>query len=311
MKVLVSDNFSAEGLRIFEDADGIDVQYRPGISPSDLLEAVAEVDALVVRSGTQVTEDVFQAAHRLKVIGRAGIGVENIDLAAANRKGVVVMTTPFGSTTTTAEHTIAMLLAMARQIPQASRSTKNGQWEKHRFLGVEVSGKTLGVIGAGKIGRLVIERALALKMQVVVYDPYLAAEMVHQIGAELVELEDLLNRADFITLHIPLNSETQNLLDADTLARTRPGCRIINCAIGGLIDEPRAAIHGVTLDPAVVVDLDRLSAAVAHLASTIDRKPTDAPVSPAAGGTVTRVPRRDGRAPGRTGRVAGRRATSP
>ena len=255
MKVLVSDNFSAEGLRVFEDAHGIEVQYRPGISPADLLEAVSDVDALVVRSGTQVTEDVFQAAHHLKVIGRAGIGVENIDLAAANRKGVVVMTTPFGSTTTTAEHTIAMLLAMARQIPQASYSTKSGQWDKHRFLGVEVSGKTLGVIGAGKIGRLVIERALALKMQVIVYDPYLAAEMVHQIGAELVEFEELLGRADFITLHIPLNSETQDLLDADTLALAKPGCRIINCAIGGLLNESALAeairsgrIAGAALD---------------------------------------------------------------
>ena len=237
MKVLVSDKFSSEGLRVFEQAKGIELAYHPGISPDDLLKAVADADALVVRGGTQVTEEVFQAASRLKVVGRAGIGIENMDMEAANCKGVVVMNTPFGSTTTTAEHTIAMLMALARQIPEASHSTKRGHWEKNRFLGVEIAGKTLGVIGAGKIGRLVVERALGLKMRVIVYDPYLAEERVRQMGAEPTDFEELLDRSDFLTLHIPLNTETTNLLNDETLARVKPGCRVINCATGGLIDE--------------------------------------------------------------------------
>jgi D-3-phosphoglycerate dehydrogenase len=237
MKVLVSDRFSAEGLRVFEQAKGIELAYHPGISPDALLLAVADADALVVRGGTQVTEEVFQAAGRLKVVGRAGIGIENMDMEAANRKGVVVMNTPFGSTTTTAEHTIAMLMSLARQIPEANYSTKSGQWEKNRFLGVEIAGKTLGIIGAGKIGHLVVERALGLKMRVIVYDPYLSEERVRQMGAEPTDLEDLLARSDFLTLHIPLTVETTHLLNDETLARVKPECRIINCATGGLIDE--------------------------------------------------------------------------
>jgi D-3-phosphoglycerate dehydrogenase len=237
MKVLVSDRFSSEGLRVFEQAQGIELAYHPGISSDELLQAVADADALVVRGGTQVTEDVFLAAGRLKVVGRAGIGIENMDLEAANRKGVVVMNTPFGSTTTTAEHTIAMLMALARQIPEASHSTKTGHWEKNRFLGVEIAGKTLGVIGAGKIGHLVVERALGLKMRVIVFDPFLAEERVRQMGAEPTAFEDLLARSDFLTLHIPLNAETTHLLNEDVLARVKPECRIINCATGGLIDE--------------------------------------------------------------------------
>ncbi len=241
MKVLVSDKFSPEGLRVFEEAEGVELDYQPGLSPHELLSAVADVEALVVRGGTQVTEEVFRAAKELKVVGRAGIGVENMDLAAANRQGIVVMNTPFGSTTTSAEHTIAMLLSLARQIPEASRSTKAGRWEKDRFLGTEVAGKTLGVIGAGKIGRLVVERALGLKMRVVVYDPYLAEEMVHQLGADHVEFDELLTQADFITLHIPLNAETLHVLNEETLRRVKPGCRILNCATGGLVDEAALA----------------------------------------------------------------------
>lgn len=241
MKVLISDKFSLEGLKVFEATQGIELEYHPGISPRDLLAAVADADALVVRGGTQITEEVFQAAKKLKVVGRAGIGVENMDLAAANRKGVVIMNTPFGSTTTTAEHTIAMLMALARQIPEASRSTKDGHWEKDRFLGVEIAGKTLGVIGAGKIGRLVVERAVGLRMRVAVYDPYLAEEMVRQMGAEQVELDELLNRSDFVTLHIPRNHETEGMLGEAAIGKLKPGCRIINCAMGGLIDEAALA----------------------------------------------------------------------
>jgi len=241
MKVLISDNFSREGLQLFEQADGITLVYLPGIPDRELKEAIADADALVVRGGTHVNEELLAAAKQLRVVGRAGIGVENMDMEALNRKGVVVMNTPFGSTTTTAEHTIAMLMALARQIPAAHASIKEGLWEKDRFLGVEIAGKTLGVIGCGKIGRLVIERALALKMKVLVYDPYLVPEVVRHLGGRQVEFSDLLSQADFITLHVPLNAETENLFDEENLARLKPGCRIVNCATGGLIDEAALA----------------------------------------------------------------------
>jgi len=255
MKILISDKFPAEGLKLFEEAGDFQVDYQPGLSTEELLQAVQDVDALVVRSGTQITEEVFAAAHNLKAIGRAGVGTDNIDLEAANRKGVVVMHTPFGSTTTTAEHTIALLMALARQIPSACTSTKNGHWETERYYGIEIAGKTLGVIGAGKIGRLVIERARALKMKAVVYDPHLAGETIRLLGAEQVELEELLARSDFITLHTPLNAETRNCINAETLADMKPGSYIINCATGGLIDENALAaalesghIAGAALD---------------------------------------------------------------
>ena len=237
MRVLVSDKFPSEGLQILESAEGIELDYQPGLTDEQLLQSVAEADALIVRSGTQVTEEVFHAANKLKVIGRAGVGTENLDLDAANRKGVVIMHTPFGSTTTTAEHTIAMVFALARQIPAASQSTKSGLWESERFLGIEIAGKTLGVLGAGKIGRLVIERALALKMKPIVFDAYLAEETIRLLGAEQVEFEELLARSDFLTLHIPLNADTDHILNRETLAKVKPGCHIINCATGGLIDE--------------------------------------------------------------------------
>ncbi|PLX78437.1 MAG: phosphoglycerate dehydrogenase [Desulfuromonas sp.] len=243
MKVLVSDNFSRESLDLLEQARGIELLYRPGITRADLLDEIAEVDALAVRSGTLIDEELLEQAEKLRVISRAGIGTENIDMAAANRKGVVVMNTPFGSTITTAEHTIAMLLALARNIAAADRSIRAGEWEKQRFLGVEIAGKTLGVIGAGKIGRLVIERARALQMKVIVHDPYLTEETLLQIGATQVELDQLLEQSDFITLHVPLNLETENLIDNEALDKVKPGCRIINCATGGLIDEQALAAH--------------------------------------------------------------------
>lgn len=241
MKVLVSDIFSAEGLAVFENAAGLELDYRPGVSRTELLEAVTDAEALVVRSGTQVTAEVFEAAKLLKVVGRAGIGIENMDLEAANRKGVAIMNTPFGSTTTAAEHSIAMLLALSRQIPEAHRALKEGKWEKDRYLGVEISGKTLGVIGSGKIGQLVIERAMGLKMRVIAYDPYLAEDMIRKIGAEPVELDELLAQADFISLHVPLTPETHGLFDKEALGKVKPGVRIINCAAGGLIDEEALA----------------------------------------------------------------------
>jgi D-3-phosphoglycerate dehydrogenase len=237
MRVLVSDKFPSEGLQVLERAAGIELDYQPGLTTGQLLEAVADADGLIVRSGTLVSAEVFQAADKLKVVGRAGVGTENLDLEAANRKGVVIMHTPFGSTTTTAEHTIAMVFALARRIPAASQSTKSGKWESERFLGIEVASKTLGVMGAGKIGRLVIERALALKMKPIVYDPFLAEETIRLLGAEQVDFDELLARSDFLTLHTPLNAETANILDSETLAKVKPGCHIINCATGGLIDE--------------------------------------------------------------------------
>ncbi|UWZ80010.1 phosphoglycerate dehydrogenase [Geoalkalibacter halelectricus] len=241
MRVLVSDKLSVEGLRIFEETEGIEVDYLPGAERQELLRHVAQADALVVRAGTQVDAEVFEAATRLKVVGRAGIGVENVDLAAANRKGVVVMNTPFGSAITSAEHTLAMLLALARNIPAADRAVKDGTWSRAVSAGVEISGKVLGVIGAGKIGRLVIERAVGLKMRVLVHDPYLSPEMVRQLGAEPEDFPRILTRSDFLTLHVPLNSETFQLLDESNLSQIKPGCRIINCAQGGLIDEAALA----------------------------------------------------------------------
>ncbi|WP_020674847.1 phosphoglycerate dehydrogenase [Geopsychrobacter electrodiphilus] len=237
MKILVADRLSQAGLDIFSAAEGVTLDYQPELSEQALLCAVADADALVVRSGTHLTAEVFEKAKCLRVVGRAGIGAENVDLDAANRRGVVVMNTPFGSSITSAEHTIAMLMALARHIPQACAALRAGKWQKDSHLGVELSGKMFGVIGAGKIGRLVIERALGLKMQVLVCDPYLTTEAIQQLGGEQVELLDLLRRADFISLHVPLNQETRGFLNAELLAQTKPGCRIINCAQGGLIDE--------------------------------------------------------------------------
>jgi len=241
MKVLVADKFSMEGLKIFENAKGITLKYHPGMTEEELLGAVADIDALVVRGGTQVTETVLNAAPRLKVVARAGIGVENMDLASASAKGVVVMNTPFGSTTTMAEYTIAMLLALARQIPQAYAATKGGEWDSYKYLGVDIAGRTLGIIGAGKIGRLVVERATALRMRVIVHDPYLSEELARQLGAELVEFDDLLARSDFISLHLPLNLETEGIIGQEALGKIKRGCFIINCAVGRLIDEEALA----------------------------------------------------------------------
>jgi len=237
VKILVADRLSQAGLDIFSAADGVTLDYQPDLSEQALLSAVADADALVVRSGTHLTAEVFEKAKCLRVVGRAGIGAENVDLDAANRRGVVVMNTPFGSSITSAEHTIAMLMALARHIPQACAALRAGKWQKDSHLGVELSGKSLGVIGAGKIGRLVIERALGLKMQVLVCDPYVTTDTIQQFGGEQVELPELLQRSDFISLHLPLNQETRGFVNAELLAQTKPGCRIINCAQGGLIDE--------------------------------------------------------------------------
>ncbi|MGQ9370273.1 phosphoglycerate dehydrogenase [Azospirillum sp. A39] len=235
-KVLISDSLSPRAVEIFRER-GIETDVRVGLSPDDLKAIVGDYDGLAIRSATKVTKDVLAAARNLKVVGRAGIGVDNVDVPAATQQGVVVMNTPYGNSITTAEHAIAMMFALAREIPQANASTHAGKWEKNRFMGVELTGKTLGVVGCGNIGSIVAERALGLRMKVVAFDPFLSAERAADLGVEKVELDTLLARADFITLHTPKTEQTKNLLNADTLARCKPGVRIINCARGGLVVE--------------------------------------------------------------------------
>ncbi len=241
-KVLVSDKLSETAVQIFKDR-GIDVTFDPSIGKDKdkLLEVIGEYDGLAIRSATKVTEKVLEAATNLKVVGRAGIGVDNVDIPAASKKGVIVMNTPFGNSITTAEHAVAMMFAVARQIPEASTSTHAGKWEKSKFMGVELTNKTLGVIGAGNIGSIVIERAHGLRMKVIAYDPFLSEERADKLGAEKVELDELLSRADFITFHVPLTDKTRNILSAEAIAKLKPGVRIINCARGGLVDEDALA----------------------------------------------------------------------
>ena len=216
---------------------GVEVDEKPGLSKDELIAIIGGYDGLAVRSATKVTPDVLEAATNLKVIGRAGIGVDNIDVAAATNKGVVVMNTPFGNSITTAEHAIAMLLALARQIPEANASTQAGKWEKSRFMGVELFGKTLGIIGCGNIGSIVAERAQGLAMKVIAYDPFLTQERAQELGVEKVELDGLFARADFISLHTPLTDATRGIISAEAIAAMKDGVRIINCARGGLVDE--------------------------------------------------------------------------
>ena len=241
-KVLVSDKLSETAVQIFRDR-GIDVDFDPSIGKDKdkLLAVIDQYDGLAIRSATKATEKIINVATNLKVIGRAGIGVDNIDRAAASKKGVIVMNTPFGNMITTAEHAIAMMFAVARQIPEASASTHAGKWEKSNFMGVELTGKTLGVIGAGNIGGIVCERALGLKMKVVAYDPFLSEERAEKLGVQKVDLDDLLARADFITLHVPKTEQTSNILNAEAIAKMKPGVRVINCARGGLVDEAALA----------------------------------------------------------------------
>ncbi|MEX5578465.1 phosphoglycerate dehydrogenase [Pseudophaeobacter sp. A-200-2] len=241
-KVLISDKLSEAAVQIFRDR-GIEVDFQPdlGKDKDKLAEVIGNYDGLAIRSATKVTEKILENATNLKVIGRAGIGTDNIDKEAASKKGVIVMNTPFGNMITTAEHAIAMMFAVARQIPEASASTHAGKWEKSKFMGVELTGKTLGVIGAGNIGGIVCDRARGLKMKVVAYDPFLGQEKADKMGVEKVELDELLSRADFITLHVPLTDQTKNILSAENLAKTKKGVRIINCARGGLVDEEALA----------------------------------------------------------------------
>src|SRR5271155_4744663 len=235
-RVLISDKLSPAAVDIFRNR-GVDVDLKPGLSPADLRAIIGAYDGLAIRSATKVTKELLDAATNLKVVGRAGIGVDNVDIKSATARGVVVMNTPHGNTITTAEHAIAMMFALARQIPEASGSTKAGKWEKNRFMGVELTAKTLGLIGCGNIGSIVADRAVGLKMHVLAYDPYLSENKALELGVEKTDLDTLLARADFITLHTPLTDATRNILSREALAKTKTGVRIINCARGGLVDE--------------------------------------------------------------------------
>ena len=235
-RVLISDALSPAAVAIFKER-GVDVDVKPGLDKDQLAAIIGDYDGLAIRSATKVTPKLLEQATRLKVVGRAGIGVDNVDIPAATAKGVIVMNTPFGNSITTAEHAIALMFALARELPAADASTQAGKWEKNRFMGVEITGKVLGIIGCGNIGSIVADRAIGLKMRVIAYDPFLSPERAIDIGVEKVELDDLLRRADFITLHVPMTPQTRNVLSAENLSKTKKGVRVINCARGGLVDE--------------------------------------------------------------------------
>ena len=237
MKILISDSLAAKGVDLLRSVPEFKVEFKPGLSPKELKDAVKDAEALVIRSATKVTADVIEAASRLRVIGRAGIGLDNVDIPAASQRGVVVMNTPEGNVVTTAEHTIAMLMALSRNIHQATTSMKMGQWQKKRFVGQEVYHKTLGIIGIGRIGRIVAERALGLGMRVVAFDPHLEPETIQRLGVAPVDLEELYRRSDYISVHTPLTRETKGLLNREAFAKMKDGVMIINCARGGIVHE--------------------------------------------------------------------------
>jgi len=237
MKVLVSDSLSHVGIELLRENPEIEVHVKNNSTAEELKDIIRHYDALVIRSTTRVTADIITAAHNLKVIGRAGIGLDNVDIPAASKRGIVVMNTPEGNTITAAEHTIAMILALSRNIPQATASLKSGKWEKHRFQGWEIFNKTLGIIGVGKIGRLVAERARGLMMKVIAHYPYIKPETIEKLDVEPVSFDELLQRSDYITIHTPLTSETNNMINEKTISRMKPGAMLINCARGGIINE--------------------------------------------------------------------------
>lgn len=236
MKVLVSDSLSEKGIEILKKS-GLHVDVKTQLSPDELLKTIPDYDGLVVRSATKVTEKVIKTAKRLKVIGRAGSGLDNVDLAAANRRGIVVMNTPGGNTVTTAEHTMSLIFSLARMVPQATASVKSGKWEKSKFMGMELYNKTLGIIGIGQIGSYVARLAQGAQMQVIAYDPYLSEENARKMGIELVALDDLYGRSDIISVHVPLTQETRSLINAKAISKMKEGIRIVNCARGGIVNE--------------------------------------------------------------------------
>jgi len=236
-KVLVSDALAAQGLAILEGAEGLEVLDRPGMSPGDLLEAIRDVEGLVIRSGTKVTADVIKHAKKLRVIGRAGIGVDNVDVAAATNRGIAVLNTPSGNNITTAEHAVSLLLSLARHVPQATASMKAGKWEKKKFTGMEIYNRTLGLLGMGNIGRLVALRGIGLGMKVIAFDPHISQASATKLGVQLVSFEELLSRADAISVHVPRTKETPGLLGAKAFAKAKPGVLVVNAARGGIVDE--------------------------------------------------------------------------
>jgi D-3-phosphoglycerate dehydrogenase len=241
MKVLVSDNLSPQGIEIFKRAKNIEVDVKTGLSPEELRTIIENYHGLAVRSATKVTAGIIEAATNLKVIGRAGVGVDNIDVESATKKGIVVMNTPGGNSMAAAEHTIALMLAIAREIPQATASMREKRWEKKRFMGMEIFGKTLGVIGLGNIGGIVAERGLGMKMHVIVYDPYISPDLASQKGVELVSLDGLFARSDIITIHVPKTKETEHFINAKAIKKMKDGVMLVNCARGGIIDEKALA----------------------------------------------------------------------
>jgi D-3-phosphoglycerate dehydrogenase / 2-oxoglutarate reductase len=237
MKILVTDSLAPQGLEVFQRAPGFEVDVRIGLKPDELKPIVADYDGWVIRSGTKITAELIEAAKNLKVIGRAGVGFENIDVDAASKKGIVVMNTPGGNNVTTGEHTISLMMALARHIPQAVASLKGGQWDRNKFVGVELCNKTLGIIGLGNVGRIVAERAAGLRMKVIGYDPFIAPESIARMGVEPASLEEIFTKSDFITVHVPLTPETQGLINREAFAKMKTGIRVINCARGGIVDE--------------------------------------------------------------------------
>jgi D-3-phosphoglycerate dehydrogenase / 2-oxoglutarate reductase len=244
MKILVSDNLSETGVEIFKKAEGIEVEVKTGLAPEELKAIIKDYDGLVIRSATKVTAEIIGAADNLKVVGRAGIGLDNVDIPAASQRGIVVMNTPEGNTITTAEHTISLLLSLARKIPQATASLKGQKWEKKKFQGKEIFNKTLGIIGLGKIGSIVADRARGLKMQVITYDPFIQPEILLKQGIEPVTLEELYQRSDFITIHTPKTKDTLGLINAQAISRMKDGVMIVNASRGGIIDE-KALFEGL------------------------------------------------------------------
>ena len=236
-KILVSDPLSDEGLKILKEVQDFQVDVKTDLKPDGLKEIIKNYDALVVRSATKVNKDIIAAADNLKVIGRAGVGLDNVDLEAATQKGIIVMNTPGGNTISTAEHTMSMIMALSRNIPQASSSTKKGEWKRSKFMGVELYGKTLGIVGFGRIGKEVAKRCLSFGMRILAYDPFLSKEVAESIGVEVHELKDVLEAADYITVHTPLTDETKHMISSEEFAIMKKGVRIINCARGGIIDE--------------------------------------------------------------------------
>src|SRR5271166_717133 len=236
-RILLSDSLSAQGLDVLRRYPELQFDLRPGLKPAELAAIIGDYDALIIRSGTKVTAEIIEQADKLKVIGRAGVGIDNVEVEAATRRGIVVMNSPLGNSVTTAEHAIALMMALARHIPSADASVKSGKWERGRFLGVEVCGKTLGVVGLGNIGRIVADRAIGLKMKVIAFDPILTTEAASRLGVELVGLDQLYSRADFITVHTPLTEDTRGLIGPAAFEKMKKGVRIVNCARGGIVDE--------------------------------------------------------------------------